>query len=102
MSLEITEYNYNDFKSEGVSLLDIHAVWCGPCKIISPIIDQISQERPNIKVGKMDADENKDLVARLGIRSIPTILVFKDGEVVERKVGSITKLEIESMLDKHI
>jgi thioredoxin 1 len=102
MAIKVTELTYDDFISSGVVLLDIKTEWCGPCKALSPIIDELANEYSNIRVGKMDADENPNVSSRLSIRSIPTILIYKNGEVVEKHVGGASKTQIKSMIDKHL
>jgi thioredoxin 1 len=82
--------------------LDIKTEWCGPCKALSPIIDELANEYTNVRIGKMDADENKSIIQELGVRSIPTILIFKDGQIVEKHIGSATKAQLKSLIDKHL
>lgn len=102
MSIKVTESTYSDFTSDGTVLLDIKTEWCGPCKALSPIIDELANEYTNVRIGKMDADENKSIVQELGVRSIPTILIFKDGQIVEKHIGSATKAQLKSLIDKHL
>jgi thioredoxin 1 len=102
MSVKITDSNFQDFTSTGVSLVDIFTNWCGPCKAIAPIIEELSNEYDNVKIGKLDADENRETVQSLGIRSIPTILVYKDGEIVEKHVGGASKIQLKELIDKHL
>lgn len=102
MVVKITDSTFNDFTSNGVALVDFKAEWCNPCKVLSPIIDELANEYTNVKIGKMDADENKDTLQELGIRSIPTILIYKDGEIVERHTGMIQKSQLKSLIDKHL
>lgn len=102
MSIKVTESTYSDFTSDGTVLLDIKTEWCGPCKALSPIIDELANEYTNVRIGKMDADENKSIVQELGVRSIPTILIFKDGQIVERHIGSATKEKLKSLINKHL
>lgn len=100
---ELNQDNFNDFKSKGLALVDIKAEWCGPCKTLSPIIDKISNEyHGKLSVGKMDADENRDLVMELGIRNIPTLLLYKEGEEVGRLVGSVTKEKIVELIEENL
>src|ERR1035437_8481813 len=85
---ELNNTNYDEFVKSGVVLVDIYAEWCGPCKLIAPIVDELSIDyKDQIKVGKIDADQNSDIVSKLNIRNIPTVLIFKDGEVVDKVVG---------------
>ncbi len=101
MALQITEAN---FESEVLGsavpvLVDFWATWCGPCKMISPIVDQVSTEMAGVaKVCKADVDVNKDLANRFGIRSIPTLLFFKNGELADTIVGATSKDNIISHL----
>lgn len=102
MAIKVTESNYDGFISEGTAVLDIKSEWCQPCRMLSPIIEELSNEYENVKIGKLDADESSDIAQRLGIRSIPTILIFKNGEVVERHTGMITKNNLKQLIDKNI
>lgn len=101
---ELTDESYEDFVGkEGVVLIDIYANWCGPCKILSPTIDEISNIYHNkVKVGKLDVDKNNKIAASVGIRSIPTILIYKEGEIVSRTSAVLSKEEISIELDKYI
>ena len=101
----VTEVNSENFdqkiKNSEVAIVDIWAEWCGPCKQLSPIIDEVSSELGDkVLVGKMDADANLDFVKTLNVRNIPTILYYKNGEVVERTNGLKTKNEILSIVNK--
>jgi thioredoxin 1 len=102
MSIKITDSNFEGLISDGITLIDFKAPWCTPCTTLSPIIDEISNEYPNVKVGKMDVDENSTIPMKLGIKSIPTIIIYKNGEIMERKTGSISKQQIKSMLDAQL
>ncbi|MBQ9045758.1 MAG: thioredoxin [Oscillospiraceae bacterium] len=82
-------------------LVDFWAVWCGPCKMLSPVVDQIAEENDDIKVCKIDVDEEGALAQQFGIMSIPSLLVFKGGEVVERSVGVQPKDAVLAMVKKH-
>lgn len=100
---ELKEENYRGFVSTGLVLVDIKAEWCQPCKVISPIIDQISFDYAGrLSVGKLDADISRDLLTSLGVRNIPTLFLYKDGEIVERTTGMITKENIEELINKHL
>ena len=98
----LTESNYQEQTSNGVSLVDIYASWCGPCKQISPIIDELANEATDYSVFKVDADENKAILQETGVRSIPTILVYKDGEIVDRHVGMASKEQLNELAQKYI
>ena len=95
--LKITSDNYEEevMKSEKTVLIDFYADWCGPCKMMSPIIDQIAEEKADsLKVGKVNVDENQDLAMQYGIMSIPTIVIIKNGQVKKTFVGLRDKNEI--------
>ena len=79
-------------------LLDFYADWCGPCRMVGPIVEQIADERDDIIVGKVNVDENPELASQFGVMSIPTLLVVKDGQVVNRSVGVKSKSAILDML----
>jgi thioredoxin 1 len=100
MAKTVTDENFETFVSKGVSLVDLYADWCGPCKQIAPIIDDLSTDYD--QVGKMDVDENPETMRELGIRSIPTILIYKDGVQVDRHVGMAQKVQLQDLIDKHL
>lgn len=100
MAFEFTDNNFEEKTSTGVSVVDFWAEWCGPCRIIAPIIDELSSEYDGkALVGKLNVDHNPDVSYRLGVRSIPTIMVFKDGELYKKQVGTTTKKALADMID---
>lgn len=98
----ITKDNYENevTKSEKTVLLDFWAEWCGPCRMLSPTVDEIAQERKDIKVGKINVDDEPELAERFGIMSIPTLAVIKGGEVTGQSVGVRPKEDIIEMIEK--
>ena len=105
MALEITDNNFEEtvLKSEKPVLVDFWAAWCGPCRMVGPIIDELSTEyEGKAVVGKVDIDSNQQYAAQFGVRNIPTVLVFKDGELVDRKVGVSSKNDYAQALDNLI
>lgn len=101
---ELNENNYKSFTESGLTLVDVWAPWCGPCRMISPLVDEISSDYHDrgLSVGKLDADTNKETITELGVRNIPTILLYKNGEIVDRSTGAITKQKLVEMIDKHL
>lgn len=104
MSKEITEKNFEEtISSEGVVLVDCWAQWCGPCKALVPTIDELSNEyEGKAVIGKLDVDANQAIANKFGIRSIPTILIFKGGKLVDTTVGAASKAALKAKLDKFI
>ena len=95
--------NKNNFQNEILNsempvLLDFWAPWCGPCRMVSPIVDEIAAERGDIKVGKVNVDEERELAGQFGVMSIPTLVVIKGGRVVNQMVGARPKSQILAML----
>ncbi len=86
-------------KSEKTVLLDFWASWCGPCRMVSPIVDQIAEENPQYLVGKVNVDEQPELAAKFGVMSIPTLVVLKEGKVVNQMVGAAPKPRILALLE---
>lgn len=104
MALEITDNNFKEILAEGKPVvIDFWAPWCGPCKMVGPIIEELAGEyEGKALIGKCDVDENGDVAAEYGIRNIPTVLFFKNGELVDKQVGSAPKstyaAKIEALL----
>ena len=98
--LHINKENFENevLHSDKTVLVDFWATWCGPCKMLAPILDEVAEDRPDIKVCKIDVDEQPELASRYGIMSIPTLMVMKDGEIVSQSTGARPKAQILSML----
>ena len=98
--LHINKENFENevLHSEKTVLVDFWATWCGPCKMLAPILDEVAQDRPDIKVCKIDVDEQPELASRYGIMSIPTLMVVKDGKIVSQSTGARPKAQILNML----
>ncbi|MBQ5501125.1 MAG: thioredoxin [Selenomonas sp.] len=82
----------------GTVLIDFWAEWCGPCRMLGPVIDEVAAENPQIKVGKVNVDEQQELAAQFGIMSIPTLLVFKNGTKTNESIGLIPKEQVENLI----
>jgi len=90
-------------KSDQPVLVDYWAEWCGPCKMIAPILDDVSKDyQGRLNVAKMNVDENRDVPAKYGIRGIPTLILFKDGQLAATKVGALSKAQLTAFIDSHL
>jgi thioredoxin 1 len=101
--LAVTDNTFNEETSEGLVLVDFWATWCGPCLMQAPILESLSEEldETELKIVKLDVDENPETAQAHGIMSIPTLIFKKDGEVVERVMGVHTKDQIKAIVEKH-
>ena len=98
--IEIKKDNFDLVKnSEKPVLLDFFATWCGPCRMVSPIVDEIAEERADIMVGKVNVDDEPELAAAFGVTSIPMLAVVKNGEIVKQTVGAMPKHQILALLE---
>ena len=102
--VEVTDSNFQEITgSERLSMVDFWATWCGPCRLVAPIVEQLADDYTGqVTVGKMDVDSNPRTPAEFGVRSIPTILFFKEGKVVDQVVGAVPKMALENKLKQHL
>ncbi|HSU13738.1 thioredoxin [Longimicrobium sp.] len=102
--VEVTDQNFQDITgSSNLSMVDFWAVWCGPCRAVAPIVEQLADEYSGqVTVGKMDVDNNPRVPAQFNVRSIPTILFFKDGNVVDQVIGAVPRPVLENKIRQHL
>ena len=103
--VEITDANFEEkvIGSDLPVLIDFWAIWCGPCKMVAPIVQELSDElEGELVVGKLDVDKNREAAMKYGIRSIPTLLIFKDGQVVDQIIGAVSKSHLLDKLERHL
>jgi len=102
--LELTDQNFADVTgSAALSMVDFWAVWCGPCRLVAPFVEQIADEyQGQVTVGKLDVDANQRVATQFNVRSIPTILFFKEGKLVDQVVGAVPKAALESKVKQHL
>jgi thioredoxin 1 len=103
--MEFTDQNFSTevLQSDKAVLVDFWAVWCGPCKMIAPIVEELAGEfEGKAKIGKLDVDNNQESAIKYGVRSIPTVLIFKGGKVVDTIIGAVPKVQLKQKLEKAI
>ena len=99
----VKKVNTNEFKDavKDYALVDFYADWCGPCRMISPIVEELSNEMQGVEFIKVDVDSEPELATLFGIRSIPTLMLFKNGQKVDQIIGFVTKQKLEKFIEKH-
>ena len=103
MAFEFTDDNFKTTTESGIHVVDFWAEWCGPCRMVGPIIDELSQDyEGKAVVGKVDVDNNQEFAAKYGVRNIPTVLLFKNGELVDRKVGVYPKAVYATAIEEQL
>lgn len=99
--VEVTDADFDEFvKNNPKVVVDCWAAWCAPCRMLAPTIDEIASEKPDVRFAKLDVDKNRAVPTKYGIMSIPTLLYFKDGKLVDKTLGALPKAAIESRLAK--
>jgi thioredoxin 1 len=103
MAKDLNSANFDETVNSGVSLVDFWAPWCGPCRMVAPVIEELSKDYDGkANICKVNTDEEQDIAIKYGIRSIPTLLVFKDGEVVDQLIGAAPKAQLAEKIDAHL
>ena len=104
--LEITDQNFVEEVGGqgGLSMVDFWATWCGPCRMVAPIVEQLAVDyaEKGLRVGKLDVDANPETASRFGVRSIPTILFFKDGQLIDKVIGAVPRPQLEQRIQKYL
>jgi len=104
--LEVNDENFTKEveENDGLSMVDFWATWCGPCRIVAPVVEELAEEyhEKGLKVGKLDVDSSPSISAKYGIRSIPSILFFKNGEVVDKVIGAVPRQHLEEKIQQHL
>ena len=101
MVKDVTDDMFEEFiQSNEIAVVDCWAAWCGPCRMLSPVIEELAKENDGVSFGKLNVDQNRATPMRYGIMSIPTLLYFKDGQLVDKTIGALPKAAIENRLER--
>ena len=102
--MDITSQNFEEkvLSSDGLKIVDFWAPWCGPCRMLAPVVEDVASEMPEVTFCKLNIDESQALAAQLGIRNIPTLLVFKNGELISRQIGALNKQQLIDFIEQAI
>lgn len=92
---------FKDVVSDGYVLVDFFATWCGPCKMLSPVLEEVENERSEVTIAKVDIDDNIEIAKSFGVMSVPTLILFKNGEVIDKKIGYMPKEKLTSWLEEN-
>ncbi len=98
---EINDANFKTETSNGIVLVDCWAEWCGPCRMVAPVLDELSTELQDVKIMKLNVDFNQKTAQELGIQSIPTLLLYKNGQLVDKAIGALPKPQIKKFIENH-
>ena len=101
MAKELDAKSFKEHISGGLALVDFWAPWCGPCQMLGPVIEELSKEMTDVKIGKLNVDENGELSGKYQVSGIPTIILFKNGEMVDRRTGVSPKDELKKWIESH-
>ena len=102
MIKHINDKNFDEeIKKQGLSVVDFYATWCGPCMMLSPILEEVANSRAGYNIMKIDVDKNPDVTTRLSIDTIPTICIFKDGKLINKKIGYMSKEELINFIEEN-
>jgi len=97
----MTVEEFKNETKEGINLVDFWAPWCGPCKMLGPILEKIDESNPDVNVVKVQVDDSREIAAQYGVRSIPTMVLMKGSEIIDTKVGALSREKIQEWLDKN-
>ena len=98
---EINESNFKAETGQGLVLVDCWAEWCGPCRMVAPVLEELAKEDSSVSIKKLNVDFNQKIAGQMGIQSIPTLLLYKDGKLVDKVVGALPKPQIKKFLERH-